>query len=229
VEDRFAGPRPAWEKAGVILTGDVDPFERAKLRILNGTHSLLAYVGVLGGFETIAEAVNDAALRNTARRILDDDILPTLETPTGFDLTQYRDEVLDRFANPALAHTTRQVAMDGSQKLPNRILGTAVDRLAAGQLPTGLAFVVAAWILFIASTLEPGGPALDDPLTDRLQAAVGSPEALDADPAAAIERIFALQDIFPLPLRESVAFKAAVVSQLPAVRSLVAAPHLSNG
>jgi fructuronate reductase len=229
VEDRFAGPRPAWEKAGVILTGDVDPFERAKLRILNGTHSLLAYVGVLGGFETIAGAVNDPALRNTVRRILDDDILPTLETPTGFDLTQYRDEVLDRFANPALAHTTRQVAMDGSQKLPNRILGTAVDRLAAGELPTGLAFVVAAWILFIASTLEPGGPALDDPLADRLQAAVGSPEALEAEPAAVVERIFALRDIFPLPLRESVAFEAAVVSQLPAVRSLVAAPHLSNG
>ena len=134
VEDRFAGPRPAWEKAGVILTSDVDPYERAKLRILNGTHSLLAYVGVLSGFETIADAVNDPELRNTARRILDEDILPTLETPAGFDLTQYRDEVLARFANPALAHTTRQVAMDGSQKLPNRILGTAVDRLAAGRV-----------------------------------------------------------------------------------------------
>ena len=93
VEDRFAGPRPAWEKAGVILTDDVDPYERAKLRILNGTHSMLAYVGVLSGFETIADAVNDPALRNTARRILDDDILPTLETPAGFDLEQYRDEV----------------------------------------------------------------------------------------------------------------------------------------
>jgi fructuronate reductase len=228
VEDRFAGPHPAWEKAGVILTDDVDPFERAKLRILNGTHSLLAYVGALRGFETIADAVNDPALRNTARRILDDDILPTLEAPTGFDLMHYRDEVLDRFANPALAHTTRQVAMDGSQKLPNRILGTAVDRLAAGQLPNGLAFVVAAWILFVASTLEPGGPALDDPLADRLHAALGSPEDLDRDPAAVIERIFALRSVFPPPLRESVPFKAAVVSQLPAVRSL-AAPHLSNG
>ena len=229
VEDRFAGPRPAWEQAGVILTRDVDPYERAKLRILNGTHSLLAYVGVLGGFETIAEAVNDPAMHTTARRILDDDILPTLAAPTGFDLERYRDEVLARFANPALAHTTRQVAMDGSQKLPNRILGTAVDRLAAGQLPTGLAFVVAAWILFIASTLEPGGPALDDPLADRLRAAVGSPDALGSDPAAVIERVFALDDIFPLPLRESAAFKAAVVSQLSAVRGLVAAPHRSNG
>ena len=119
--------------------------------------------------------------------------------------------------------------MDGSQKLPNRILGTAVDRLAAGELPTGLAFVVAAWILFIASTLEPGGPALDDPLADRLHAAIGSPDALDSDPAAVIERVFALRSIFPLPLRESGAFKAAVVSQLSAVRSLVAAPHPSNG
>ncbi len=229
VEDRFAGPRPAWENAGVILTADVDPFERAKLRILNGTHSMLAYVGVLGGFETIADAVTESALRDAARRILDDDILPTLQAPTGLDLEQYRDEVLARFANPALAHTTRQVAMDGSQKLPNRILGTAVDRLSAGQLPIGLAFVVAAWILFVASTLEPGGPTLDDPLADRLHAAVGSPDALETDAAAVVERVFALQSIFPLPLRESAAFKAAVVSQLSAVRGLVAAPHLSNG
>lgn len=229
IEDRFAGPRPAWERAGVILTDDVTPFERAKLRVLNATHSLLAYVGVLAGFEDIAVAVSNDSLRETARRIIDDDILPTLDSAAGLDLGRYREEVLARFDNPVLAHTTLQVAMDGSQKLPNRLLGTVLDRLADGHVPNGLAFIVAAWILFIASTLEPGGPLLDDPLAERLQAAVGSSRALGSvggnvsDAAAVVARVFDLREVFPDSLRDSEVFRAAVVSQLTVVRDFVAA------
>lgn len=228
IEDHFAGPRPAWEKAGVIITDDVRPFERAKLRILNSMHSLLAYLGVLKGHETIADAVGDASLRDVARSIVDDDILPTLESPLGLHLEEYRDEVLKRFANPSLAHTTLQVAMDGSQKLPNRILGTAEDRLAAGHVPVGLAFVVAAWILFIVSTLQPDGPPLDDPLADQLVAAVGSADAIDVDAALVVARVFSLREIFSPELGTSRAFQAAVVSQFAAVRSLIAALPVSS-
>lgn len=220
IEDRFAGPRPAWEKAGAILTDDVSPYERAKLRILNASHSLLAYLGALKGYPTIAEAAADPVLRAAAVKMVSSDILPTLEEPAGLCLEQYGPSVLARFANPKLAHTTVQVAMDGSQKLPNRILGTVADRLAVGETPLGLALSVAAWITFISSTLAAGGPILDDPLAERLQTAVGPPDALSGDPAAAVERLQEIGEVFSTELRDSVPFRQAIVAQLGTVREL---------
>lgn len=221
IEDDFAGPRPAWEKAGAILTTDVAAYERVKLRILNGTHSMLAYLGLLKGHETIAKTVTDAPLRAAVLRVLNDDILPTIEAPEGIDLEEYRDCVLERFANPSLAHTTRQVGMDGSQKLPFRWLATAADRLADGELPEGLAFALAAWITYIASTSDAAGPVLDDPLAARLQAAVGTSGELRTEPAAAVDRLFAIDEVFGESVRASAEFRAAVVAALPAVRALV--------
>lgn len=229
IEDRFAGPRPAWELAGAILTADVEPFERAKLRILNSTHSLLAYLGLLAGYSTIAEAVADETLCRTARRVVDDDILPTLERPPGLDLEQYRDSVLERFANPALAHTTLQVAMDGSQKVPIRFLGTVQDRLDVDVVPTGLALAVAAWIRFLAATLTADGPELNDPLAAELTAAVGSADALETEPAAVVERVFGIRAIFPARVAASGTFRDAVVTQLPEVRRLTTALPPPNG
>ncbi|MCX7523180.1 mannitol dehydrogenase family protein [Microbacterium sp. STN6] len=220
IEDDFAGPRPAWEKAGAILTDDVAPYERVKLRVLNASHSMLAYLGALRGHETIAEAVADPTLRDAVLAVLDDDILPTLTAPPGIDLARYRDTVLARFANPSLAHTTRQVGMDGSQKLPIRILSAARDRIAAGHMPRGLALAVAAWVTFIASTADAGSPPLDDPLADELHAAVPSIDALELDPDAVVARLFALDSVFPADLRDNPDFRAAVVAQLPVVRAL---------
>jgi fructuronate reductase len=222
IEDHFAGERPAWELAGAILTSDVAPYERVKLRVLNGTHSLLAYLGALKGHETIADAVADAPLRDAVLRVLNDDILPTLTAPDGLDLTEYRDSVLQRFANPNLAHTTRQVCMDGSQKLPFRFLRTAADRLAAGHTPAGLAFALATWITYIASTSDAGGPPLDDPLAPTLRAAIGSSDELEADPSVAVARLFAIGEVFPREVGTSAPFLAAVVAALPAVRALTA-------
>ncbi|MFT4030591.1 MAG: mannitol dehydrogenase family protein, partial [Protaetiibacter sp.] len=135
IEDRFAGERPPWELAGVVFASDVAPYERAKLRVLNASHLLFAWAGALRGHRTIAEAAADGPLREHALRMLDDDVLPTLEAADGLGLAEYRDSVLARFANPALAHTTAQVGGNGSQKLPNRVVGTIVDRLAAGAVP----------------------------------------------------------------------------------------------
>ena len=115
---------------------DVRPHEQVKLRMLNGTHSLLAYLGALRGYDTIAQAVGDDELAGVATRFMGEDVSPTLEAPAGLDVAAYGREVLERFANPALRHTTVQVAMDGSQKLPLRLLGTVRDRLAAGAAPT---------------------------------------------------------------------------------------------
>lgn len=221
IEDRFAGPRPAWECAGAILTADVAPYERVKLRVLNGAHSMLAYLGALNGHETIAQTVADARLCGEVQRALDDDVLPTLDAPAGLDLEQYRDSVLRRFANPNLAHTTLQVGMDGSQKIPFRFLSTVADRLATGHLPVGLALALAAWITFIASTSDDGGPTLDDPLATTLKAAVGSSVALFSDPTSAVDRMFAIEEIFSTTVSESEEFRAAVVSRLADVRALM--------
>lgn len=222
IEDDFAGPRPAWERAGAIVTTDVAPYERAKLRILNGSHSMLAYLGTLAGHETIAQAVADERLREAVLRTLNDDILPTVTPPAGIDLAEYRDTVLHRFANPQLKHKTLQVATDGSHKLPLRLLAPAEERLAAGSMPRGVALAVAAWITYIASTMGDGGSELDDPLAATLQGAVGSPEALVDDPERTVERMFAVEEVFSGALRASAAFRAAVVEQLPVARAMTA-------
>ncbi|UZN02714.1 mannitol dehydrogenase family protein [Cellulomonas sp. S1-8] len=219
IEDDFAGPRPAWERAGATLTGDVAPFERAKLRILNATHSALAYHGALRGHATIAEAVADPDLEALARALVDEDVLPTLVAPPGTDLGAYRDEVLHRFANPRTGHTTVQVAMDGSQKLPVRLLGTVADRLAAGAVPHAAARAFAGWVAYVRAAtagdlVVAGRPVtLDDPLAGVLADAVAGP-----DP---VGRVFALRDVVPEPVASSTAFRDAVTA---ALRDLTPAP-----
>lgn len=214
VEDRFAGPRPAWERAGATLTHDVAPYERAKLRVLNGTHSALAYLGALRGHATIAQAVADPDLAELARRYVDDDVLPTLVAPDGTDLAAYRDDVLTRFANPATGHTTVQVAMDGSQKLPLRLLSTAADRLAAGAVPHVAAVVLAGWVAYVraasAGELVVAGRTvpLDDP------AAAVLAEATRGTPEQVVDGVLALRDVVPAAVGEHPGFRAEVVSAL---------------
>ncbi|MFD6177791.1 MULTISPECIES: mannitol dehydrogenase family protein [unclassified Isoptericola] len=182
IEDRFAGPRPAWERAGATLTSDVAPWEQAKLRMLNGTHSLLAYAGRLAGHATLAEAVTDPALRERARAFMLDDALPTLTPPDGADLRAYGESLLERFANPATGHTTLQVSMDGTQKIPIRWGGIVADRLAAGAVPSGAAFALAAWSEVVRREAA-AGRLVDDPRAAELAAVVA--RAGDGDPAAA--------------------------------------------
>lgn len=214
LEDAFAGPRPAWEKAGATLTADVEPYERAKLRLLNATHSLLAYAGALRGHATIAQAVQDDELASWARAFTDADVLPTLDAPDGADLVAYRDSLLHRFANPATGHTTVQVAMDGSVKLPQRLLGTVRDRLAAGAVPEHAALVVAAWMAYVRATttgtLVVAGRevTLDDPLADVLADAAAGPAAGLAD------RLLRVEAVFGPDLAEHAAFRSAVRAAL---------------
>ncbi|AYF98398.1 mannitol dehydrogenase family protein [Protaetiibacter intestinalis] len=222
LEDAFAGERPPWELAGAVLTDDVAPYETIKLRVLNTAHLLLAWTGRLRGHATIAEAVGDPELRELARRTIDDDILPTLVAPVGVDLAAYRDAVLDRFANPALAHTTAQVGSSGSQKLPIRVVGTVLDRLAAGAVPHGLAHLVAAWIALAARSTLPGGPALDDPGAGELRARIGGPDALRTDPASAVRRVLAWVAVFPPELAAHTGFRDAVVAELTGIEARLA-------
>ncbi|WP_265520418.1 mannitol dehydrogenase family protein [Oerskovia flava] len=218
IEDRFAGPRPAWEQAGATLTADVRPYEQAKLRLLNGTHSLVAYAGALAGHTTIAEAVADPRIAAQARAFLFDDALPTLTPPDGTDLVAYGEQILERFANPHTGHTTVQVAMDGSQKIPYRWLGTVRDRRAAGVVPRAAAAAVASWMVFVArGRTVTGGPLpLDDPLASELRAAAGPAQgedgSLDAD--RLVDALLGVRAVFGGALADDGPWVAAVRAEV---------------
>lgn len=195
LEDAFAGPRPAaLQESGVELVGDVAPYETLKLRVLNASHSALAYLGALAGHSLIAEAVADPPLSSFVRTMVDTEVATSIEPPPGVPLPAYRDLVLERFANPLLAHRCLQVASDGSQKLPQRILATVRLRLAAGAEPRCGMLVVAAWIRAVVEGRdETGSPlALSDPLADELRRRAGS----EPTPGQLAERALTLRQVF---------------------------------
>ncbi|HMM91065.1 mannitol dehydrogenase family protein [Bradyrhizobium sp.] len=169
VEDRFTAGRPDFAAAGVQLVSDVTPFEHMKLRLLNASHSALAYLGYLAGFETIAATMTDARFAAFARQVMQD-AAPTLAMPEGTDLAAYSASLLQRFSNPALHHRTWQIAMDGSQKLPQRLLATMQDRLRLGLPIDTHALAVAGWMRYVTGTDEQGR-AIDvcDPLAAKLK------------------------------------------------------------
>ncbi|MGI8310754.1 mannitol dehydrogenase family protein [Saccharopolyspora hattusasensis] len=168
IEDDFAAARPPWELAGAVLVADVEPWEALKLRVLNASHSMLAYLGLACRHATIAEAVAEPLLAGACRGLIGSEVAPVLAAPSGVDVRDYGESVLARFANPALRHTTAQVAQDGSQKLGPRLLDTASEQLASGGDPSWVALGVAAWMRHIATT-----ETLDDPLAGVLRDALG--------------------------------------------------------
>ncbi|CCV04684.1 putative mannonate dehydrogenase [Mesorhizobium metallidurans STM 2683] len=145
IEDDFPAGRPFWEKFGVTMVGDVGPFEDMKLRLLNGAHSAIAYLGLLSGHATVDRAFADPAIRQFVDRLWAEAI-PTLPADAGLDTADYTAQLAQRFSNTALAHRTAQIANDGSQKLPQRIVASAMERSEAGAVPEHLTLVVAAWI-----------------------------------------------------------------------------------
>ncbi len=204
VEDRFAGPRPAWERAGATLTADVGPFEQAKLRLLNGTHSAVAYLGALRGHRTIAAAMADPEVAALARQ-LQSEVVTTLTAPSGLDLDAYRASILERFANPTIGHPTLQVATDGSQKLPQRLVDAVAELLTAGTVPQGAVRALAAWAVFVGRGRDREGRPLplDDPLADRLHDAAAGPDAGLAD------RMLTVTEVFPAAVTGHDGFRTA--------------------
>jgi fructuronate reductase len=169
VEETDFTAQPDWASAGVTLSRDVSAHERAKLRLLNGAHSTLAYLGLLAGLETVAQAMAEPALRAFIERLMIEDIQPTLTIPLGEDLAAYRQSILQRFENPAIRHQLAQIAWDGSQKLPIRILGTVADAIRAHRPLARLTLAVAAWMHFIRTRAVAATPIVD-PLHEQLTA-----------------------------------------------------------
>ena len=176
IEDRFAGPRPRWEAVGAELVSDVRPYETAKLRMLNGAHSLLAYVGLARGHTYVHEAIADPIIRPLAERLVREEAAPTIAAAPGQDLAAYADALLARFANPALQHRLIQIAMDGSQKIPQRWLETlAANQCRSRSCPAILAGI-AAWV----KHLRDANGRIDDPQADLLTVAVTYTDPLGA-------------------------------------------------
>jgi fructuronate reductase len=177
IEDRFTGPRPAWEEAGAVLTRDVRPYQAMKLRLLNGTHSALAYAGQLCGLETVSDAMAHPLVGDFARRLMLEDLRATVAAPPGCDVLAYCGELLERFGNPSLAHRTQQIAMDGTQKVPVRWLPALRESLAAGIERPHLERALAAWLHYLVVERSDSGAPLvvSDPgassLATRLRAA----------------------------------------------------------
>ena len=174
IEDRFAGPRPAWEAVGAQLVEDVAPYETAKLRMLNGAHSLLAYCGLRAGHEYVHEAVADPHLRHLAEQLMRREAAPTITPAPGQDLAAYADALIARFANPSLNHRLIQIAMDGSQKIPQRWLETLAARPAQGHDCPAIREGIGAWIYHLQGH---NGP-VDDPLADKLTRAANTPDPI---------------------------------------------------
>ena len=209
IEDEFAEGRPAWDLAGAQFVSKVDAHELMKLRCLNGTHSTLAYLGYLAGFETIAETVADPSFAALCERLWKDEIIPTVPQPDGEDLPAYCAELMARYKDTSIRHRTWQIAMDGSQKLPQRILGTILDNLAVGQTSPGLFLAVAAWMFYVGGVDE-NGQEIDvrDPLSEALKTASESAK----DVTGKVDALLAFPAIFPMPLAENVTFRDGVVS-----------------
>jgi fructuronate reductase len=167
IEDRFAGPRPRWEAVGAEIVSDVAPYETAKLRMLNGAHSALAYLGLIYGHAFAHEAVANPAIRPLIEQLMRREAASSLTPAPGQDLAAYADALLARFANPALNHRLIQIAMDGSQKIPQRWLATLAHHQREGRQCPAIETAIAAWLRHIRGD---NGP-VDDPFAIPLSAA----------------------------------------------------------
>jgi fructuronate reductase len=179
IENRFAGPRPRWEAGGAQFTDDVRAFETAKLRMLNGAHSALAYLGLARGYEYVHQAIADPALAAWAETLMRDEAATSLTPAPGQDLDAYAAALIARFRNPALNHKLVQIAMDGSQKIPQRWLETLAFHKKAGRNCPAILTALAAWIVHIRGDARP----VDDPLADDLRGLwekAGTSQIIDA-------------------------------------------------
>ncbi|MGH1415383.1 MAG: mannitol dehydrogenase family protein [Pelagimonas sp.] len=207
IEDDFVQGRPNWDAAGAQFVANVDAHELMKLRCLNGTHSALAYLGYLGGYETISDTVADPAFAAFCTALWREEITPTVPRPQGEDLEDYCATLLARYRDTAIRHKTWQIAMDGSQKLPQRLLGTIRDNLASGHVPKGLCLAVAAWLRYVGGVDEKGNDIdVRDPLAERLKTISDQAE----DDTAKVAALLSVAEVFDPELAQNPGFRTSV-------------------
>ena len=217
IEDAFVTARPAWEHGGAQFVTDVAPFEAMKLRLLNASHSAFAYLGFLAGHEYIYQVAGEPDFVTFMRRFMQDEVTPTLQVLPGIDLAAYREALVQRFGNPALPHRTQQIAMDGSQKLPQRLLDTARENLAAGRSIRLAALAVAGWMRYVSGVDEAGRPIeVADPLAPQFAEIAG---ANRGNPTGLARGLLGLRAIFGDDLAHDPRFAVPVAAWLAALHA----------
>lgn len=210
IEDRFAGPRPALEPLGVAYVDDVTPFELAKLRLLNGSHSFIAYLGLRLGFSHVHEVVAQPAALHAVRRLMRDELAPSLARPDGAELDRYCDALLTRFGNASLRHSLVQIGTDGSQKIPVRWLEALAWRLGRGEPAPLIILGLAAWLVHF---VDPVGPHVADPRAAELRALAG--RSGDAD--TLVDAFLALPGLFGAELAASAVLRTELAAAVTAL------------
>jgi mannitol 2-dehydrogenase len=145
LEDNFSNGRPAWEKAGVRFTSNIDPYEKMKIRLLNAGHSFLGFTGLLCGYETIDQTVNDPEIQKALRAFMDEEVTPVLGEIEGIDLTAYKDSLIERFMNPNIKDQLTRICSESSAKLPKFLIPTIREQLERNGPVKRSIFVLAAW------------------------------------------------------------------------------------
>ncbi|VVO54891.1 mannitol dehydrogenase family protein [Pseudomonas fluorescens] len=203
LEDKFVNGRPAWEKVGVQFTDDVSPYEEMKIKLLNGSHLALTYLGFLKGYRFVHETMNDPLFVRYMRAYMDLDVTPQLAPVPGIDLNDYKDTLVARFSNQAIADQLERVCSDGSSKFPKFTIPTINRLIADGRETRRAALVVAAWALYLKGVDENGDTfSIPDPRAVFCQALV-------ADDALMTERLLAVEEIFGTAIPRSAEFVAA--------------------
>jgi fructuronate reductase len=236
IQDNFCTPTPDWESAGAIIVKNVEQYEKLKLRTLNGSHSTLAYMGVLLGYKWIHEAISNPLLLSITKHLMQHETGPSLQTPMGFDLASYQAQTIARFQNDEIAYATQQVAMDGSQKIVQRIFAPITDIIAS---ETGVAnnanpsdaykvlvSVVASWMVYLRGKDEAGNTYdINDPLSESLSALA---QKHQNSPTDYVNAICKQTSVMPLNLQNNSAFIEALVSVITAIDNNGLDAHLQS-
>lgn len=208
VEDVLGDDAPDLASVGVLLTKDVSAYEMAKLRLLNGAHSTLAYAGILRGHTSVGEAMTDIKLARAVELLMREDMILTLRQVPGFDFNRYVGDLLARFRNPALTHKLIQIASDGSQKLPYRILEPLREAMIKGRSIRRFMISLGAWMRFVVQQTKTS-IKLEDPVSGKL-AEIGN--SCTGNATDDVSKFLALREVFPVELAENAQFTAGMLA-----------------
>lgn len=228
IEDNFCTERPNWESAGVLFVKRVSDYEKLKLRTLNGSHSALAYMGVLLGHEWIHQAIGDPLLAKVVRRLMHDETGPTIPTFANFDLAEYQQQIIERFENSDIAYATQQVASDGSQKLQQRIF-QAMSELYQEQkinLTQCLMATIVCWLRYLKGYDDSGNRyVINDPIAAELNAIVIN---YWEKPASLVSNLFQETNVFPSNLTSNPIFTEGLVLGIQSISALGTHAYLTQ-
>lgn len=190
LEDTFSNARPPLEEVGVQVVTDVHPYETMKLRLLNGTHQAMAYLGYLAGYRYVHEAMADPHLQRLIARLLDEEVTPLLPPVPGIDLDAYKRTLIERFSNPKIRDTLARLAFGGSDRMPKFLLPSLAEALAAGRPHRLLLLATAGWLRYLRGVDEQGQPiVLQDDRAEELRR-LANQGCSDPRPLLAVRRVF---------------------------------------